>query len=171
MNPYEKSRMPRIQENQKKLQDLGLENIAKSLRSLAESDKTKKKKKKSIDTSEKDLDVAYISGSDVDVEHDYQEAATKISKKKQRPTYIAPQSLKRYTNLAHKRFIASTVSRVLTSSESHMQKEQVIDTRGRSIVAKRKLSAVDNNDDHGERDMRFHGTYICFSNILCMIFN
>ncbi|KAF5790635.1 hypothetical protein HanXRQr2_Chr09g0385501 [Helianthus annuus] len=37
-----------------------------------------------------------------------------------------------------------------------MQKRQVIDTRGRSIVAKRKLFAVDNDDDHGERDMRFH---------------
>uniref|UniRef100_A0A251TWC1 Uncharacterized protein n=1 Tax=Helianthus annuus TaxID=4232 RepID=A0A251TWC1_HELAN len=156
MNPYEKSRMSRVQENQKKLQALGLKNIANSLTSLVESDKTKKKKKKSMDTSEKDIDVEYMPGSDVDVEQDYQEAATKISKKKQRRTYIAPQSLKRYTNLAQKRLIAPTVSRVLTTSESHMQKGQVIDTRGRSIVAKRKLLAVDNDDDHGERDMRFH---------------
>ncbi|MFS7968901.1 hypothetical protein Hanom_Chr09g00802921 [Helianthus anomalus] len=51
-----------------------------------------------------------------------------------------------------------------------MQKGQVI-ARGRSIVAKRKLFAVDNNDDHRERDRRFHGTCICFSNILCMIVN
>ncbi|XP_035833404.1 uncharacterized protein LOC110917786 isoform X2 [Helianthus annuus] len=136
MNADEKSRMSRIQENQKKLQALGLKNIVKSLRSLAESDKTKKKK--SMDTSEKDIHVEYMPGSNVDVEQDYQEAATKISKK----------SLKRYTNLAQKRFIAPTVSRVLTSSESHMQKRQVIDTRGRSIVAKRKLFAVDNDDDH-----------------------
>ncbi|KAM0037156.1 hypothetical protein Hdeb2414_s0014g00434991 [Helianthus debilis subsp. tardiflorus] len=63
-----------------------------------------------MDTSEKDIDVEYMPGSDVDVEQDYQEAATKISKKKQRRTYIAPQSLKRYTNLAQKRFIAPTVS-------------------------------------------------------------
>ncbi|XP_035842996.1 uncharacterized protein LOC110921835 isoform X1 [Helianthus annuus] len=156
MNAYEKSRMSRIQKNQKKLQALGLKNIAKSLTSLAESDKTKKKKKKSMDTSKKDIDVEYMPGFDIDVEQDYQEAATKISKKKQRPIYIAPQSLKRYTNLAQKRFIAPTVSCVLTFSESHMQKGQVIDTRERSTVAKRKLSAVDNNDDHGERDMRFH---------------
>ncbi|MFS7889055.1 hypothetical protein Hanom_Chr00s000003g01602341 [Helianthus anomalus] len=60
---------------------------------------------------------------------------------------------------------------MLTSSESHMQKGQVIDTGGRSTVAKRKSFAVDNDGDHGERDMRFHGTYICFSNILCIIFN
>ena len=51
------------------------------MRSLVESDKTKKKKKKSMDTSEKDIDVEYMPGSDVDVEQDYQEAATKISKK------------------------------------------------------------------------------------------
>ncbi|MFS7997645.1 hypothetical protein Hanom_Chr12g01144231 [Helianthus anomalus] len=37
-----------------------------------------------------------------------------------------------------------------------MQKGHVIDTSGRSTVAKRKLSAVDNDDDHEERDMRFH---------------
>ncbi|MFS7968900.1 hypothetical protein Hanom_Chr09g00802911 [Helianthus anomalus] len=58
-----------------------------------------------------------MHGSDVDAEQNYQEAATKISKKvlisntyniisfgfdlqKQRPTYIAPQSLKSNTNLA-----------------------------------------------------------------------
>ncbi|KAJ0714828.1 hypothetical protein HanPI659440_Chr13g0493791 [Helianthus annuus] len=74
MNAYEKSRMSRIQENQKKLQALELKNIAKSLRSLAERDKTKKKK--SMDTSEKDTDVEYMPGSDVDVdvdvEQDYQ---------------------------------------------------------------------------------------------------
>ncbi|KAJ0448078.1 hypothetical protein HanHA89_Chr17g0712671 [Helianthus annuus] len=92
MNAYEKSRMSRIQENQKKLQALGVKNIAKSLTSLAESDKTKKKKNKSMDTSKKDIDVEYMPGSDIDVEQDYQEAATKISKR----------SLKRYTNLAQK---------------------------------------------------------------------
>ncbi|KAJ0826980.1 hypothetical protein HanRHA438_Chr17g0820481 [Helianthus annuus] len=81
MNAYEKSRMSRIQENQKKLQALGVKNIAKSLTSLAESDKTKKKKNKSMDTSKKDIDVEYMPGSDIDVEQDYQEAATKISKR------------------------------------------------------------------------------------------
>ncbi|KAI7728955.1 hypothetical protein M8C21_026434, partial [Ambrosia artemisiifolia] len=45
-NDYEKSRMLRIQENQKKLQALGVKNIDKSLTSLTESDKTKKNKKK-----------------------------------------------------------------------------------------------------------------------------
>ncbi|KAI7741445.1 hypothetical protein M8C21_028863 [Ambrosia artemisiifolia] len=112
------------------------------------------------------------SEKDVDVEQDYWgEDATKISKKKH-PRYIAPQSMNRYAYLVQKRVIAPNVSRVLTSSKSHMQKGQVIytrrainisvpesdegHTRGRSIVAERKLFAIDNNDDHGERDMRFH---------------
>ncbi|KAI7725929.1 hypothetical protein M8C21_025281 [Ambrosia artemisiifolia] len=142
---------------------MGVKNIAMSLTSLAESDKTKKKKKKPMDISEKD----------VDVEQDYiEEAATKISKKKQHPKYIAPQSINRYAYLAHKRVIAPNVSRVLTSSKSHMQKGQVIDTmrainssvpesdeghmRGRSIVAKRKLFVVEDDDENGERDMRFY---------------
>ncbi|KAI7741735.1 hypothetical protein M8C21_017385, partial [Ambrosia artemisiifolia] len=143
MNAYEKSRMLNILENQKRLHALGVKNTAKSLKSLVEHDKTKKNKKKPIDMSEKD----------VGVEQDYlKEAATNISQKK--------------------RVIAPNVSPVLTSSKSHMQKGQVIDTmrainssvpesdeghtRGRSIVSKRKLFAVDNNDDHGELDMRFH---------------
>ncbi|KAI7745966.1 hypothetical protein M8C21_017715, partial [Ambrosia artemisiifolia] len=125
----------------------------------AERDKTKKNKKKPIDTSEK-----YVG-----VDQDYlKEVATNISKKKH-PRYIAPQSMNRYAYLAQKRVFAPNVSHVLTSAKSHMQKGQVIDTtrpinssvpesdeghtRGRSVVAKRKLFAIDNNDDHGERDM------------------
>ncbi|KAI7734496.1 hypothetical protein M8C21_002235, partial [Ambrosia artemisiifolia] len=88
------------------------------------------------------------------------------------PRYIAPQSMNRYAYLAQKRVTAPNVSHVLTSAKSHMQKGQVIDTRrpinssvpesdeghtrGRSVVAKRKLFAVDNNDDYGELDMIFH---------------
>ncbi|PWA41132.1 transposase, Ptta/En/Spm, P-loop containing nucleoside triphosphate hydrolase [Artemisia annua] len=60
-NDYEMSRRSRIQENQQRLQALGVKNLAKSLTSLVESDKTKKKKKKPTDTSEKDAD--YMSGS------------------------------------------------------------------------------------------------------------
>ena len=81
MNDYEMSRRSRIQENQQRLQALGVKNIANSLTSLVESDKTKKKKKKPTDTSEKDVD--YMSGSDVDLnaEQDNQEeAATQTNK-------------------------------------------------------------------------------------------
>lgn len=46
MNDYERSKMLRVQENKKKLLELGVKNIAKSLTSLVESKKTKKKNKK-----------------------------------------------------------------------------------------------------------------------------
>jgi hypothetical protein len=42
-NEYEKLRQLTVQENQKRLQDLGIKNIAKSMTSLAHSQKTKKK--------------------------------------------------------------------------------------------------------------------------------
>ncbi|PWA36441.1 hypothetical protein CTI12_AA597970 [Artemisia annua] len=81
-NDYEMSRRSRIQENQQRLQALGVKNLAKSLTSLVESDKTKKKKKKPTDTSEKDAD--YMSGSDFHLnaeEDNPEEAATQTNKK------------------------------------------------------------------------------------------
>ena len=124
-NDYEMSRMTRIQENQERLKALGVQNIAKSLTSLVQSDNPKKKKKKPTDTGEKDAD--YMSGSDFHVnaeEDNPQEAATQKNTKvriknlaiilslclfsnnstcmKQHRKYIAPQSMTRYTNLAKK---------------------------------------------------------------------
>ncbi|PWA37215.1 transposase, Tnp1/En/Spm-like protein [Artemisia annua] len=177
-NDYEMSRRSRIQENQQRLQALGVKNLAKSLTSLVESDKTKKKKKKPTDTSEKDAD--YMSGSDFHLnaeEDNPEEAATQTNKKHKK--YIAPMSMTRYKNLAQKRMSAPNVSRGLTSSESQSQKGQQIDTgraihsrvqesdqvqtrydqpnsvkRGRLTATKRNLIAIDNDDDHGERDLR-----------------
>ncbi|KAK1429744.1 hypothetical protein QVD17_11962 [Tagetes erecta] len=101
MNDYEKIRMKTIQMNNKKYQDLGLKNYAKSLTSLVESGQTKKKKP--VDTSEKDVEYMQGSDSNVDVEQDYQEKATKkISKKNKLRKYIAPQSMKRCVDLAQK---------------------------------------------------------------------
>ncbi|PWA73484.1 hypothetical protein CTI12_AA259870 [Artemisia annua] len=180
-NDYEMSRRSRIQENQQRLQALGVKNLAKSLTSLVESDKTKKKKKKPTDTSEKDAD--YMSGSDFHLnaeEDNPEEAATQTNKKHKK--YIAPMSMTRYKNLAQKRMSAPNVSRGLTSSESQSQKGQQIDTgraihsrvqesdqvqtrydqpnsvkRGRLTATKRNLIAIDNDDDHGERDLRSDG--------------
>lgn len=79
-NDYEMSRRTRIQENQQRLQALGVKNIARSLTSLVESDNTKKKKP--TDTGEKDAD--YMSGSDFHLnaeEDNPEEAATQTNKK------------------------------------------------------------------------------------------
>ncbi|PWA42744.1 hypothetical protein CTI12_AA543650 [Artemisia annua] len=177
-NDYEMSRRSRIQENQQRLQALGVKNLAKSLTSLVESDKTKKKKKKPTDTSEKDAD--YMSGSDFHLnaeEDNPEEAATQTNKKHRK--YIAPMSMTRYKNLTQKRISAPNVSRGLTSSESQSQKGQQIDTgraihsmvqesdqvqtrndqpnsvkRGRLTATERNLVAIDNDDDHRERDLR-----------------
>ena len=207
-NDYEMSRRTRIQENQQRLQALGVKNLARSLTSLVESDNTKKKKKKPTDTGEKDAD--YMSGSDFHLnaeEDNPEEAATQTNKKvriinlatkfslclfsnnstcmKQHRKYIAPQSMTRYKNLAQKRMSAPNVSSGLTSSESQSQKGQQIDTgrairsrvqepdqvqtrndqptsvkRGRLTATERNLVAIDNDHDHGERDLRSDGNYI-----------
>ncbi|PWA51002.1 hypothetical protein CTI12_AA468350 [Artemisia annua] len=180
-NDYEIVRRSRILENQQKLKALGVKNIAKSLTSLVESDKTKKKKP--TDTSEKDAD--YMSGSDPLIVMLRTIAQKKRLHKqikscmKQHRKYIAPMSMTRYKNLAQKRMSAPNVSRCLTSSESQSQKGQQIDTgralhsrvqeshqvqtrndqpnsvkRGRLTAAERNVVAIDNDDDHGERNLR-----------------
>ncbi|KAK1410824.1 hypothetical protein QVD17_37365 [Tagetes erecta] len=107
MNDYEKIRMKTIQMNNKKFQDLGLKNYAMSLTSLVESGQTKKKKP--VDTSEKDVE--YMHGSDSN-QFDLQNKLRK---------YIAPQSMKRCADLAQKRLIVV--------NESRFQKGHVIHTR------------------------------------------
>lgn len=48
MNDYERSKRLRVQENQERLRQLGVKNIAKSFTSLVEGDKTNKRKKKQL---------------------------------------------------------------------------------------------------------------------------
>lgn len=77
LNDYERSKRLRVQENQQRLQALGVKTIAKSLTSLVESEKTKKRTKKPMDTSEKDVE--YMPDFDVDEEQDYEEEdATRV---------------------------------------------------------------------------------------------
>ncbi|KAL7606311.1 hypothetical protein Lser_V15G19646 [Lactuca serriola] len=108
MNHYERIKLQRVQENQAKLRELSVQNIAKSLTSLVESQKTKKNKKKSMDTNERDVD--YV-GADND--GDGREVASRVqaSQKQHHPRYIAPMSINRYANFAkQKRVIASNMS-------------------------------------------------------------
>ncbi|KAI3682006.1 hypothetical protein L2E82_50317 [Cichorium intybus] len=67
---YERSKLLRVQENQERLRELGIKNIAKSLTSLVESQKKEEKKLKSVGTIERDVD--FDSGS----EEEYREVAT-----------------------------------------------------------------------------------------------
>nr|XP_043626299.1 glutamic acid-rich protein-like [Erigeron canadensis]XP_043626300.1 glutamic acid-rich protein-like [Erigeron canadensis]XP_043626301.1 glutamic acid-rich protein-like [Erigeron canadensis] len=122
-NGYEHARNLRVQENQKRLEASGLKNIAKSFSSLKEIDKPKKKKKKAMDTSERDEDF------DNAVEQYNQEEVVSKIPKKNHPKYIALMSMNKYANLAKKRCIAPNDSCVLTSSEYNLQKGQVINKR------------------------------------------
>ncbi|KAK9070473.1 hypothetical protein SSX86_010875 [Deinandra increscens subsp. villosa] len=125
VNAYENRKRLRVQENQARLQALGLKNISKSLTSLVESDKSKKTKKKRMDTNNKDVE--YMPGSEIadQVEQDYEHNDdTSVSKKKQHPKFIAPMSINRYANLAKKRCTASSVSHVLSSRVEASNKGQ-----------------------------------------------
>lgn len=75
-NKYLKARQLRIQENKKKMQNLGLKNISNSLTSLVESQKTKNKKVKPTYHNVRDAD--YISGNGDDIEEEYQEVETNV---------------------------------------------------------------------------------------------
>ncbi|KAL8239787.1 hypothetical protein R6Q59_016354 [Mikania micrantha] len=107
MNDYEKSRLMRIEENRKKLRELGVKSIANSLTSLVESQKLKKKIVKSSNMAN---DVDYVPDMGDDIESDHQQVSTR-SKKQHRSHYIAPLSMNKFANLAKQnRVIAPKVS-------------------------------------------------------------
>lgn len=56
VNDYERSRMLRVQDSQGKLQEFGVKNIAESLRSLVDSQTSKKRKVKLMVTNERDVE-------------------------------------------------------------------------------------------------------------------
>ncbi|PWA47490.1 hypothetical protein CTI12_AA497080 [Artemisia annua] len=110
---YERSKMLRVQENQQRLRELGLKNIANSLTSLAVAENTKKRKKKANVTNDKDVE--YNPDESSDNEENYQDVATHVTapKKIHRRQYIAPMSMNRYANLSKQRVCAPNISRVV----------------------------------------------------------
>ncbi|GKA94998.1 transposase, Ptta/En/Spm [Tanacetum coccineum] len=83
MTDYERNKLLRVQENQERLRELGVKNIAKSLTSLAVAENTKKRQKKAKVTNDKDVE--YNLEDSVDNEENYQEVATHVTApKKQR---------------------------------------------------------------------------------------
>ncbi|KAL8205297.1 hypothetical protein R6Q57_008848 [Mikania cordata] len=88
----------RIQENKKRLSDLGVKNIVKSLTSLAESQQMKQK---TVKRNSHAGDVDYIPGAEDDSEDDDQQVGGSVvaSKKQKRPQYITPMSMNKVANL------------------------------------------------------------------------
>ncbi|KAD3066893.1 hypothetical protein E3N88_34773 [Mikania micrantha] len=102
MNDYEKIRLLRVQENQERLRELGVKSMAKSLTSLVESNKRKKKKVNPTYFNMKDVNYSHPLGDD---SNSYPEVATnvQIAKKQHRPRYIAPMSMTKIANVAKQR--------------------------------------------------------------------
>lgn len=76
LNEYEKSKLLRVQENKQRLHQMGIKNIVNSLRSLAESNKTKKKKVKTTHANVRDVDYTPEIGEDSG--EDYLEVAKSV---------------------------------------------------------------------------------------------
>ncbi|KAI3785563.1 hypothetical protein L1987_44683 [Smallanthus sonchifolius] len=140
MNDYEKSPLLRVQDNKKKIQDLGLKRIADSLTSLVDSQKKKKKKVQPTYINDA-RDELYIPDNDNDSEEDNQEVDTNIiiSKKQNRPQYIASQKMNKIANLAKKnRVTASRASHKFPPYSNEAKKNQ----RGSKITMDELISKV-----------------------------
>ncbi|KAL8264362.1 hypothetical protein R6Q59_022492 [Mikania micrantha] len=168
VNDYEKIRLLRIEENQKKLRDLGVKSIANSLTSLVESQKIKKKIVKPSNADKTDAD--YIPDMSDDGENDHQRVVKK-SKKQHRSHYIAPLSMNKLAK--QHRVIAPRVSQkfsldsiekenksretntmaelISSNKEAHRQKEVFKQNLTKpSLIkggAKRRLVLIDEDDD------------------------
>ncbi|KAL8205046.1 hypothetical protein R6Q57_010669 [Mikania cordata] len=131
MNDYEKNRLMRVQENHKRLKDLGVKRIANSLTSLGESKKIKKKIVKPTPTNA--ADVEYIPHMGDDIEEDYQEFASSVevskSKKQHHPKYIAPQSMNKLAKFVKRHRVTAPNTSYKLSLDSNATKENQFKAR------------------------------------------
>ncbi|KAF5788962.1 hypothetical protein HanXRQr2_Chr09g0365291 [Helianthus annuus] len=170
-NEYLIARDLRVQENNRKMQELGLKTIANSLTSLTGSQKMKNKKVKPTYHNARDED--YNPGYSDDNEEEYSEVNTNVeaSKKQHRPRYIAPMSLNKIAKLAKQhRVIAPKVSDSNTMKANHSKAtlsmgELISSNKGTKQRAftqnlekpacikhglKKRLVLVDENDDEDD---------------------
>lgn len=82
-NDYENVRKATIQENQRRLKELGVADIANSLKRSEEIDKTKRRKRKQLETNDKDGEYLPdpVFGDDVDQSHKADDTRVKVTKK------------------------------------------------------------------------------------------
>ncbi|KAD4888058.1 hypothetical protein E3N88_20131 [Mikania micrantha] len=150
-NEYEKIRQLRIQENKKRLQELGVKNIVQSLTSLTHSQTLKKKTLKQ-NCQAGDADYILDSGDDIQV------GKSVVSKKQHPPKYIPPMSINRVANLRKLcRVFASNITQEVPSS-SNATKQTLSETiEGNKRRAKRRMVLIDEADD--EDDEIFEGDF------------
>ncbi|KAI3805289.1 hypothetical protein L1987_27521 [Smallanthus sonchifolius] len=125
VNDYETSRLLRVQENRKKMQDLGLKRIANSLTSLVDSQEMRNKKVKPTYINNT-RDEEFMPDNDDNSQEDNQEVETSVEvSKKHRPRYIAPLSMNRIVNLAKKnRMTAPNASQKLQLDSNAKENNQ-----------------------------------------------
>ncbi|KAD6796459.1 hypothetical protein E3N88_07355 [Mikania micrantha] len=103
MNNYEKTRLLRVQENKERLRELGVKSMAKSLTSLVESKKKKKRKVISTDFNMRDDNYSNDMSDDSDKNNQEVAANVQVEKKQHRPRYIAPMCMTKIANVAKQR--------------------------------------------------------------------
>ncbi|KAL2938599.1 hypothetical protein RDABS01_022048, partial [Bienertia sinuspersici] len=106
VNEYEKMRMLRIQENKLRLQELGVKEISKSLRSLCGSQEKKKAKVNEKTHFAPEIDLEYNPGdhdevSDEDTRVGHFKKVTRGNGQMHRLQFIPPGSMKNFANVDH----------------------------------------------------------------------
>ncbi|MFS7912027.1 hypothetical protein Hanom_Chr02g00125011 [Helianthus anomalus] len=138
------ARPARIQENKKRLRELGVKNVVDSMTSLVDSNQVKKK---TVKRNTRAGDVDYIPNPDPgdDCEEDNQQVGRSIvvSKKRHHSQYIPPMSMSRAANLTKLgRVLAPNVSQKVPSTSNA--------TKPNKEEAKRRMILVDEDDDEDE---------------------
>ncbi|KAD6795865.1 hypothetical protein E3N88_06761 [Mikania micrantha] len=143
-NEYENSRQLRIQENRKRLQELGVKNIVQSLTSLTHNQTLKKKTlKQNCHTG--DTDYIPESGDDIQV------GRSVASKKQHPPKYIPPMSINRVANLRKLCRVFASNSTQDVPSTSNATKQSFNETiEGDKRRAKRRMVLIDEADDEDD---------------------
>ncbi|KAL8252260.1 hypothetical protein R6Q59_035953 [Mikania micrantha] len=125
MNNYEKARLLRVQENKERLRELGVKSVAKSLTSLVESKKKKKKKVNPTYFNMRDDNYSHEMSDDSDKDNPEVATNVQIAKKQHRQRYIAPMSMTKIANMAKQRRVIAP--NVLDSNviKDHHSKETI----------------------------------------------
>ncbi|KAI3701113.1 hypothetical protein L2E82_45757 [Cichorium intybus] len=143
MNDYEKNRLLRVQENQARLRDLGVKSIAKSLTSLVESQKIRKKKVKPTYTSARDVD--YIPDLDDDNDGENREVATSVEVSKKFP--LDSNTTKENQPRARITMGELILSNKGSQKQTMLSKQNIAKPNCVRSGAKRKLDLVDEDDE------------------------
>ncbi|MFS7930408.1 hypothetical protein Hanom_Chr04g00343981 [Helianthus anomalus] len=153
------ARLARIQENQKRLRELGVKNVVDSMTSLVDSNKMKKKTVKR-DTRAGDVDYIPDSGDDCEADNQQVGRSIVVPKKRHHSQYIPPMSMSRTANLTKLRWVlAPNVSQKVPSTSNAAKpnkegaKRRMIDEENEEIFqgnnVDTEVDGADEDDEHG----------------------